>query len=230
MDKYIGIITAMDEEAIPIKQKLENITEEQIYDLKIYKGKIKNTNYLLVKSGIGKVNAARATQVLIDNYKIEYIINIGVCGSLSENLHIGDFVLGKTLIQHDFDISIFGHEKGYISGIGKEFYSSQELIDKLIKKENELNIVNGVIVTGDSFCTEISLKEEIKRIFNADAVEMEAAAIAQVCKLCKVPFLAIKVISDEVNGKNVEDYNEFLKVVVEKLANLIINVLTDNIQ
>ena len=148
-------------------------------------------------------------------------------GSLNEELNIRDFVIGKTLVQYDFDITAFGHEKGYITGVGAKLYSSNNLIERVHKifenliKDDNLNIKIGTIVTGDSFCTDIKLKENPRKEFDADCIEMEAAAIAQVCKLCDIPFIAIKSITDKPNGENQVQFDEYLKVVSKKCAELV---------
>ena len=118
MGKYVGIIAAMPEEMEAIKMKMSNLKEKDILNLKFFDGKIGNQKIILVKSGVGKVNAARTTQIMIDKFDIDYIINIGSAGSINDEIKYGDIVIGKFVLQHDFDITAFGHEKGYISNIG----------------------------------------------------------------------------------------------------------------
>ena len=121
--KKNAIIAAMDQELAAIKQKFDDVEEKSLNDLVYYLGKLNQKEYILIKSGIGKVNAARVTQVLIDKFDIEYILNVGTAGSLNDKLEIGDIVIGKELVQHDFDTTAFGDEKGYITGTGKIFKS-----------------------------------------------------------------------------------------------------------
>ena len=109
--KYMGIIVAMDEEMMEIRKKMQDVEVIEIYNLRFVKGKIKNRNCILVKSGIGKVNAARTTQVLVSNFEIECVINVGVAGAVDVLLNIGDVVIAKYVVQHDFDITAFGHSK-----------------------------------------------------------------------------------------------------------------------
>ena len=223
MDKFIGIIAAEDKELDAIKKIMSNIIETEIYNLKIYKGNIKNKTCLLVKCGIGKVNGARTTQIITDKFNIEYIINLGSAGSLNDKLNIGDIVIGKNLIQHDFDITAFGREKGYIPDIGKNFESDKDLVEKFKKiKISNIKIVEGTIVSGDIFCTDIKMKEKIRSKFNADCTEMEGAAIAQVCYLNKIPFIVIRSISDTPNGNNQIDFEKYLEIASENCANIIL--------
>lgn len=224
--KKIGIITAMSEEFAVIEELMENIEVIEKYNLKFYCGLINKKEVVLVQCGAGKVNSARATQMMIDTFDLEYIINVGVAGSLNDNLEIGDIVIGKTLVQHDFDITAGGHPKGYISKeLGKDFISDSKLVEKcenIIKNDlKEINSKIGIIATGDVFCQEISLKDEIVKEFNADCVEMEGAAIAQVCILSNIPFIVIRSISDKPNGHNNIDFEKYVVSSSKKFSKLI---------
>ena len=223
--KYIAISAAMDEEVESIKKIMDDSSIKEIYDLQFITGKINEKEVVLAKCGVGKVNAARTTQILIDNFDIEYVINVGTAGSLNDNIEIGDLVIAEKLVQHDFDITGFGHEKGYISGSGKYFYSDKSLIQKAkltIEEMNEkFNQHVGIIATGDVFVQDINVKNIIKEEFNAECVEMEGAAIAQVCTLDKVPFIVIRAISDKPNGNNSIDFETYLQMACERYAKFI---------
>lgn len=218
-----GIIAAMQEEMQEIRKIMQNIEEVKKYELTFFKGNIKNENIVLVESGVGKVNAARVTQILIDNFKIKGIINVGSAGSCNDELEIGDIVIGKKIVQHDFDITAFGHEKGFISNLGQFVESDELLINKMeetIKKikNKDFGIKIGTIASGDIFCTEPKMKEKIKTKFNADCIEMEGAAISQVCKLDNIPFLIVRSISDKPNGKNEITFDKFLEKASKRCA------------
>lgn len=224
--KKFGIIAAMQEEMIEIKRIMTDIQEKNIFELIYTTGKINDKEIVLVEAGVGKVNAARATQIMIDNFDIDAIINVGSAGATNEQLNIGDIVIGKKLIQHDFDITAFGHPKGYISNVGEYVESDERLIQKMEKaisdiKEKDFKIKIGTIVSGDIFCTEIKMKEKVRTKFNADAIEMEGAAIAQVCKLDKVPFIIIRSISDSPNGNNNITFDQFLEKASKRCAEII---------
>ena len=198
MKKY-GIIAAMKEEMQEIKNIMNDIEEQKIFELNFIKGTINNCDVVLVEAGIGKVNAGRVTQILIDNFEINAIINVGSAGSANDELNIGDIVIGEKLVQHDFDITAFGHPKGHISNVGQFVESDKTLIEEMKKtisemKDREFKIKIGTIASGDIFCTELNMKEKIRTKFNADAIEMEGAAIAQVCKLDNIPFIVIRRI------------------------------------
>lgn len=223
--KY-GIIAAMQEEMQEIKKIMVGTEEKKIYDLTFFIGKINNTEVVLVEAGVGKVNAARTTQILIDNFEIGAIINVGSAGAANDELDIGDIVIGKKLVQHDFDITAFGHPKGFISNVGQYVESDSKLIKKMEQtiaelQDKEFKIKIGTIASGDIFCTEIKMKEKIKSKFEADAIEMEGGAIAQVCKLDKVPFIIIRSISDSPNGNNNITFDQFLEKASKRCAIII---------
>lgn len=224
--KTYGIITAMQEEKQEIENIMENIEKIEIYNLSFIKGKINNSKVVLVESGVGKVNAARTTQILIDNFNIEAVINVGSAGAANNKLNIGDIVIGKSLVQHDFDITAFGHPKGYISNAGQYFNSDNQLIEqmkKAIKKLDNIdfNILIGRIASGDIFCTDMNMKEKIRNKFEADAIEMEGAAIAQVCQLDNIHFIVVRGISDSPNGNNNITFEKYLEKASQRCAQII---------
>ena len=211
----VGIIVAMQEELEEILNIMANIEEKDKNGLNFKLGQIGKNKVVVVKCGVGKVNAARVTQILIDEFEINSIINVGAAGALNPFLDIGDIVIGDKLIQHDFDITAFDHDKGYITGVGDYIYCDTELVEKfknISRKllDNSYKVTTGVIATGDIFCTDIGMKNKIYSKFDADCVEMEGAAIAQVCYLDKIPFIVIRSISDSPNGKNAMDFDKFV--------------------
>lgn len=230
MGKKVAIIAAVPEEARAVQNVMKNRKQTTIFDLTIDEGKIGSQECVLVKCGVGKVNAARTTQILIDKFDLEYIINVGSAGGIKEEVHYGDIVIGKYVLQHDFDVTAFGHEKGYISNIGVKLESDKKLIKRCeyaIQQimDTEYKIIVGTIATGDIFCTSEKMKEKIKQKFDADCVEMEGAAIAQVCFLAKIPFIIIRSISDTPNEKNHIDFNQYLEMASKRCANFIEKIL-----
>lgn len=225
--KKIGIIFAMKEELDALLDIVNVEKEYKIFELDFYECTIGNTNCVLCESGVGKVNAARCTQILIDNMQVDYIINVGVAGGLNENLSVCDIVIGNKLVQHDFDITAFDHEKGYIPNVGK-FIDGDEYLIKLaneVARENKYTIHNGVIASGDIFCTDKNMATKIKNKFDAYCVEMEGSSIAQVCYLCHIPFLVLRAISDIPNGDNVITYEEFLEQSSKNVAKFISEII-----
>ena len=222
----IGIIVAMEEEREAILNIMTDVRVEQIYNLRFLRGKIKGKSCILVKSGIGKVNAARTTQIMLNQFNIQYVINLGAGGSINGLLNIGDVLIGKEVVQHDFDITAFGHSKGYITGVGDKIICDRNLVRELEQiiqsiPERSYQIKIGVIATGDIFCTEAWMKDKIRAKFNADVVDMECAAIAQVCYLDNIPFIVIRSISDTPNGENATTFDENLKLASKRCANIL---------
>ena len=223
MNERIGIIAAMDEEMREIEKIMQDKKEEMCWNLTFFLGKIGEKSCVLVKCGVGKVNAARTTQILIDNYHVTTVINVGSAGALKKEINYGDIVIGEKLVQYDFDITAFGHPKGYISSTGRFFKSDLLLVkksNKMIEKigENSYHAKIGVIATGDTFFTNKNPNQKIVKEFNADCVEMEGAAIAQVCYLDNIPFLIIRSISDVPNGRNEIDFYEYLEMASRRCA------------
>ena len=225
----------MEEELLALKEYLVLEKEYSIFNLTFYEGKINGISCVLVESGIGKVNAARTTQILIDNIKVDYIFNIGVAGGIDKSLKVGDIVLGEKLVQHDFDITAFNHAKGFIPGVGESVSADEYLLQVSSKVFDDEKIPSkiGVIASGDIFCTEAWMSEKINTKFNALCVEMEGASIAQVCYLSHVPFLIIRSISDVPNNDNVVTYEEFLssscKIVTSAMSKILKVLSEDNL-
>ena len=214
--KQIGIIVAMDEEREAVIKIMTDIKIEQIYNLRFLKGKIQGKDCVLVKSGVGKVNAARTTQIMIQNFDLEFVINLGAGGSINSLLDIGDVLIAKKVVQHDFDITAFGHSKGYITGVGDAIICDCNLVEKMEQiigsiPERSYQIKLGVVATGDIFCTDILMKDKIRGKFDADVVDMECAAIGQVCYLDNLQIMVVRSISDNPNGINSSTIDENLK-------------------
>ena len=225
--KTIGIIFAMQEELIELKNYLHINKEKKIYDLIFYEATLNNQNIILTESGIGKTNAARTTQILIDYYKPEAIFNIGVAGGIAKNLRVGDVIISTSLVQHDFDITAFNHPKGYIPNIGNNIPIDNDLLNatKTILDTNNISYKEGVIASGDIFCTKESMATKINTQFKALCVEMEGASIAQTAYLSKTPCLVIRSISDCPDNNNKVTYEEFLDTSSNKVAQIMYAIL-----
>ena len=228
--KKFGIIAAMQEEMQEIENIMDDKEFQKIYELNFIKGKINGNEVVLVEAGVGKVNAARTTQILLDNFRVDAIINVGSAASANDELQIGQIVIGSKIVKHDFDITAFGHPKGYISNVGQFLESDSNLINKMERtvldmQDNGFKIKIGIIASGDIFCTELKMKEKIRTKFDADAIEMEGAAIAQVCQLDNIPFIIVRSISDSPNGNNNITFDQFLEKASKRCAIIIKNFL-----
>ena len=201
----IGIIGAMECEINRLKSMLQNIEEVKHSQFTFYKGELFKKSVVIAKSGVGKVAGAVCTQIMIDKFNPDYIINTGVAGGLKTGMEIGEIVIANRLVQHDFDASVLGYSKGYIcNGINPKeptyFYPDKDLVEKfeasLKEKAPELKHHIGTIASGDMFVSSNEKKKEIKDLFDAYAVEMEGAAIAHTATLNNLPFVILRAISD----------------------------------
>ena len=222
----IGIIFALKEELEALLKVLTLKKQYEIFDLTFYECELDNKEIVLVESGIGKVNSARTTQILIDNMKVDYIFNIGVAGAINPGVSVCDVVVGERLVQHDFDVTPFNYEKGQIPNIGK-YIESDDYLVKLAKDiKTDSNVHVGVIASGDIFVNDPKMSNKIATKFNALCCEMEGASIAQVCYLSHIPFLVIRSISDSVNGTNELTYDDFLLLSSKMVAKFMKELLS----
>lgn len=219
----IGIVFAMEEELDALRKYISIDEVERIYDLKFFCGTYQDFEIILVESGVGKVNASRATQIMIDKMEVDYIFNIGVAGGIDSGLEVCDIIIGEELVQYDFDISIFNHKLGYIPKVGDSIKSDQRLLSlaKKVIKGGKC----GIIASGDKFLTDIKLGEFIKNEFGALAVEMEGASVAQTAYLSGIPFLIIRSISDVLNNNNKIMYEEFLNKSCDVVAVSLLKII-----
>ncbi|MEG1705266.1 MAG: 5'-methylthioadenosine/adenosylhomocysteine nucleosidase [Clostridia bacterium] len=222
--KYIGIIGAMQIEIDKLLSLMTNVDKKIICNICYYMGNINNSNVIICRCDEGKVNAAICTQTLIMSFDIKYIINVGVAGSLDNNLNIFDLVIAKNTVQHDYDITALGYEKGLVLGINKVYIPCDESLSKnmyLIAKQIG-KAMYGTIASGDVFVTDENLKNSLKEKFNCIAVDMESAVIAHVCLFNNIPYICMRVISD--TGSKIE-FREFLNESVSKITDVIVNFL-----
>lgn len=201
----IGIIGAME---IEVEEIINNMTEKKITEaghLKFVQGYISGIPVVVVKCGVGKVNAGICTQTLILNFNVTHVINTGIAGGLAKELSVMDTVVSTDAMYHDFDASDFGYKRNEVPGLGTVAFPADEKLIELAQrayadgvKSGKLQhkIIKGRIATGDLFVNSSSKKAEINSMCSPACVEMEGAAIAQVCYLNKVPYVILRSISD----------------------------------
>lgn len=226
----IGIIGAMEEEVNQLKLIMNDVVIEEKAGMEFNIGTYQGKNVVIVRSGIGKVNAAICTQILIDMYRVEGIINTGIAGSLRGEINIGDMVLSTDVMHHDVDATNFGYEYGIIPRMETStFIADKELLNKASRVSKEVNqdigIFLGRVVSGDQFVADKSKKEWIGSTFNGYCTEMEGAAIAQTSYLNKVPFLIIRAISDKADDSAHMDYDVFEAKAIENTVKLMKNLI-----
>ena len=201
MDKY-GIIGAMESEVKELGQQLSNKEVVEYAGLTFLCGFLGGKNVVIVKSGIGKVNAALCAQALILKFNVTKVINTGIAGALRSGLGVFDFVISSEAVYHDFDTTAFGYKIGQVPGMVERFPADKKLGELALtafdKTEfsKEHKAVIGVIASGDQFISDSKQKKTIQVNFDPSCVEMEGAAIAHACYLNKIPFVIVRCMSD----------------------------------
>lgn len=226
----IGIIGAMEEEVSQLVNKMTNIEKTEIAGMIFNKGLINNKELVVVKSGIGKVNAAMCTQILATYFKVDTVINTGVAGSLRNEINIGDVVVSIDALQHDMDATGFGYKPGVIPRMKTSiFEADKKLIDAAEaackKAVPEIGVYRGRVVSGDQFITDKAVKERLIDLFDGSCTEMEGAAIAQAAYLNNIPFLIIRAISDKADDSATMDYGEFERKAIDNSVAMLCEML-----
>ena len=228
--RRIGIIGAMEVEVEKLKARMENVEITRRASMEFYAGVLEGKNVVVVRSGIGKVNAAVCTQILIDEFEAEAVINTGIAGSLNADINIGDLVISTDLVHHDMNAVAFGYPVGQIPQMEAFSFRSDETLRKLAVQacrdvNPDIEVYEGRIDSGDQFVADQGVKDEIIKNFDACAVEMEGAAIAQAAYLNNVPFLVVRAISDKADGSAEVDYPTFEALAVEHCVKMILRIL-----
>lgn len=226
----VGIIGAMEEEVLVLRDKMSIDDVRSIAGMEYVSGKISGRSVILVRSGIGKVNAAVCAQIMIDVFRVDAVINLGVAGALDEELDIYDLVISKDAVQHDFDAQVFGYQKGQIPRMEDYlFQANSKLIHMAEKAANRLSakqkVVVGRVASGDQFISSEEIKKHLRDDFSAACAEMEGAAVAHVCYLNQVPFVIIRSISDKADKSADVNYEVFTEKAAEHSAILVIGMM-----
>ncbi len=231
MAKTVGIIGAMDEEVAKLIAEADMTGTETVAGMVFRTGTLGGANVVIVRSGMGKVNAAICAQLLISRFNAECVINTGFAGALSPEVTIGNIVVSTEAVQHDFDVSPLGFKKGEIIAGKVEFTTDSKLVSSACKviaeTLPEVRVLPGRICSGDQFISDKAAKERIVSEFGGLCCEMEGAAVAQVCCLNEVPFLVLRAVSDSADESAGEDFNfsVFQSSVAEEFAAAIIKLL-----
>lgn len=229
----LGIIGAMNIEVDSLKNEMENPTINIIAGMDFYEGVIGGKDVVVVKCGIGKVNAAMCTQILADRYNVDAVINTGVAGSLNNDIDICDIVISTVAQEHDMDVTALGYEKGIIPDMDVSIFEADRKLVELTKKSAkeaglDVKVFEGKVVSGHQFISTHEMKESLKNSFGGDCAEMEGAAIAHVASLNNIPFLVIRAISDKADGGAHMDYPTFEKKAAANSI-LLLNEIIKNV-
>lgn len=222
----IGIIGAMDLEVDALKSEMTVVSSIRRASMEFLEGTLNNTKVVIVKSGIGKINAAICAQILIDEFNVTHIINTGIAGSLNAELDIGDILVSEDAVHHDMDVTVFGYRLGEVPQMGiREFPADKKMIETAVsvcaEVNPDINVRTGHVASGDQFISSKDKKQFIINNFDGDCAEMEGASIAQTAYLNNIPFVIIRAISDKADDSAQMDYPTFEKAAAKHSANLV---------
>ena len=229
MINKIGIIGAMEEEVSALREKLTDARLMKKASMDFYSGTLSGKEVVIVRSGIGKVNAGICTQILSDLYQVDAVINTGIAGSLKAEINIGDIVISTDALQHDMDATGFGYEMGVIPRMPRSVFPADghliQLAKQACQKVNpDIKTFVGRVVSGDQFISNKEKKNWLEEKFHGFCTEMEGAAIAQAAYLNEIPFLIIRAISDKADDSAGMDYSVFEAQAIEHSVSLLLEM------
>lgn len=226
----VGIIGAMEVEVETLKKSMNLKNTVKKASMEFFEGTIGNTEVVVVRSGICKVNAGICVQILVDTFGVTNVINTGAAGSLDARINIGDIVLSTDVCYHDVDATIFGYKKGEIPQMGVQSFAADETMRQKAREAiknavPDQGVFEGRVCSGDQFIASSEVKDAIKKEFDGLCCEMEGAGIAQASFLNNIPFLIIRAISDKADGSEIKDYVEFEAKAARDCAALTMELL-----
>lgn len=225
----IGVIVAMSVEFRQLVKLMEESRKETAGGLEFTVGRIGGNEVVLLQCGIGKVNAAMGVTLIIEHYRPQCVVSTGCAGGIDERLAVMDAVVSRQLAYHDVDCGVgLGCTPGQVQGLPERFEGDSHLLEAALSVEAETKIHAGLILTGDQFITRRETLDGIKRQFpDGLAVDMESAAIAQVCYLQKVPFISFRVISDTPGAEgHQQQYEDFWGAMADRSFGITRDFLT----
>lgn len=228
----IGIIGAMEPEVALLKEAIENVETTQYGPYTFYSGQLQNQQVILVQSGIGKVAAAVATTLLLTHFNPDCVINTGSAGGFDAELEVGDVVISSEVRHHDVDVTAFNYEIGQVPQMPAAFEAHPVLIaaaEQSVKQVGDVKVKTGLITTGDTFmCDPVRINKAREDFPTMKAVEMEGAAIAQVCHQLSVPFVVIRSLSDIAGKESPVSFEAYLEKA-SKYSSQMVSALLSNL-
>jgi adenosylhomocysteine nucleosidase len=236
----IGIIGAMEKEIELLRGLMSAsgpLAQSECGVFSFTAGKLDGKDVVLLQCGIGKVNAAVGTALLIDHYKPDLVLHTGSAGGIGAGLSFGDVVIGNGLIYHDVDVTIFNYAPGQVPGMPAVYPVPEDLIEKAERAVSELkaegilpaafNHTRGIIGSADAFMhDEVRIAEIAQRFPDMRAVEMEGAAVAQACFLFKTPCLVIRALSDVAGSESPMTHDEFLPIASKNSCEIVRRIIS----
>lgn len=218
----LGIIGAMSIEVESLKSSMENLITSSQTGMEFYEGTLDGLSCVVVECGVGKVNAALCVQILCDRFQVTHIVNTGVAGSLCNELDIGDLVISRDVMYHDFDCSPMGYAVGQVPRMSVLRFPADETLQRLaleaVAQVYPDHCMTGTVASGDQFVSDPALKERIIANTGALCTEMEGAAIAHAAYRNDVPFVIIRAISDKADDSAQMDYPSFEVMAAARCA------------
>lgn len=226
----IAVIGAMEEEVEYLRGEITSPQITKVANCEFINGMIGEHEVILVKSGIGKVNAAVATTLLLQMFKPEIVLNTGSAGGFLETLEVGTIVISSEVRHHDVDVTIFNYEHGQVPGLPAAYKADSKLVELAIAAVNEIgkhSHSTGLIASGDSFMNDPVHVDKVRALFpTMIAAEMEAAAVAQVCHQFNIPFVVIRALSDIAGKESSVSFEEFLPVAARHSTDIVLRVIS----
>lgn len=225
----IGIIGAMELEVAELKSQMTVKNIEKKAGMEFFDGSLNGTAAVVVRSGVGKVNAALCVQILADDFRVTHIINTGVAGSLNPKLDIGDILISRDALHHDVDATVWGYLPGEVPQLGiREFSADHRLAELALqaceKVNPDIHAMTGRILSGDQFISDKAVKQRLTETFQGDCAEMEGAAIAHAACLNNIPFVIIRAISDKADDSAEIEYPLFEAAAAKHSARLVVEL------
>ena len=224
----LGIIGAMREEVETLVEKLADVKSQTHAWSTYYEGKLEGLDVVVVQCGVGKVNAAMCAQILCSVYAVTHLVNTGIAGSLNAQLDIGDLVVSRDAMYHDFDCNAFGYPSGKVPGMDViAFPADEKLMDQAFAAAETVNPGHtkiGRVASGDQFVASKELKEKIITVTQALCTEMEGAAIAQTAYRNGIPYVILRAISDKADDSADMDYPTFERIAAHRCAAVVMNL------
>lgn len=226
----IAIIGAMEEEVELLREEIGSANTTVIAGCEFIEGVIGGRDVVLVKSGIGKVNAAVATTLLLDNFKPDAVLNTGSAGGFQAALEVGSVVISNEVRHHDVNVTAFGYEHGQVPGQPAAYQADPKLVEvarAAVEEIGEHAHAIGLIASGDTFMSDAAHVEQVKQLFPAMiAAEMEASAVAQVCHQFGTPFVVIRALSDIAGKESSMSFDEFLPVAARHSTDIVLKAIS----
>ena len=227
----IGIIGAMEEEVAALKNEMTEVEVRNKAGMEFLRGRLCGKGVVVVRSGIGKVNAGMCTQILADDYDVTAVINTGIAGSLQNEINIGDIVVSTDALQYDVHVEAFGYAPGQIPRMDTLAFPADEtligLAEAVCREVNpDIGVHRGRVVSGDRFVSDHGMKQDLKKTYEGSCAEMEGAAIAQAAYLNRIPYVILRAISDKADDSAAEDYETFERKAIRHCVRLVRGMLS----